>query len=308
MTRDTFQLSSARFRVGLGVVAIGFALGYARGASACASCGCGDPTLTSLGAEKPFRNRLRLSLDGRYRTDKIGQFGVDQIALNEWRLDGQVAWAPHERLFLVGTVPLLARTVSYVNGGEIKTTGIGDIELRAKAFVFQDRVMFPQHLLAVHAGIKIPTAPMQHGPDGSKLPIEVQPGTGSWDPLVGVSYAFFTRPWSFYTSASAAVPLRGTDEFRASRSLRLAASVQRQFIPQLALRLGADVRIDGKSYEDGAPERDSGGAIAFASPELLISPITDLIFVLSVRVPVVQALNGYHREGPILGFAIAYDL
>jgi hypothetical protein len=36
--------------------------------------------------------------------------------------------------------------------------------------------------------------------------------------------------------------------------------------------------------------------------------MTDLLVVLSLRVPAVQALAGHHREGPIVGVALAYDL
>ncbi len=261
-----------------------------------------------MGTEKPFRNRVRASVDARYRTDKIGEPGVDQIKLAETRLDGQLAWAPHERVFVLGSLPFLRRSVGYVNGAETDTFALGDVELRAKAFIFADRTFAPRHLYALHAGLKIPTAPRQRGDDGRFLPIEVQPGTGSWDPMFGMSYAFFARPWSFYASAQGSVPARGTAEFRASPSVRTATSVQRQFAPQIAARLGVDTRLDARSYEGGRPERDSSGFIAFLSPELLLSPTTDLLFVLSVRVPVVQALAGFHSEGPVFGIGVAYDL
>lgn len=277
-------------------------------AAACATCGCGDPTLTAMGAEKPFRNRLRASLDARYRSDAIGQPRVDQIQLREGRFDGQVAWAPLDRLFLLGTAPLLERRIRYVNGGETTTTALGDIELRAKAFVFVDRPAFARHLFAVTAGLKMPTAPRQRrDTDGAFLPMEAQPGTGSWDPLLGMSYAYFPRPFSFYASVQGSAPLRSKSEFRASASLRTTTTLQYQVRPWLAPRLGVDTRLDARSYEDGLPERDSGGFIGFVSPELLVSPATDVVVVLSARIPVVQALAGYHDEGPVFGAAIAYD-
>lgn len=277
-------------------------------AVACATCGCGDPTLTAMGAEKPFQNRLRASLDARYRSDDIGQPKVDQIQLREGRFDGQIAWAPSERLFLLGTAPLLQRSVRYVNGGETGTTALGDIELRAKAFVFVDRSFSARHLFAVTAGLKMPTAPRQRNEaDGTFLPIEAQPGTGSWDPLLGMSYAYFPRPFSFYASVQGSAPLRSTREFRASPSVRTTTTLQYQALPWLAPRLGVDTRLDARSYEDGLPERDSSGFVAFLSPELLLSPTVDLVVVLSARVPILQALAGYHEEGPVFGAAVAYD-
>ncbi len=284
-----------------------FLMSRARDALACATCGCGDPTLTAMGTEKPFENRLRASLDVRHRTDHIGEKGVDRIDLAETRLDGQLAWAPTGDLFFLATVPVLHRTVDYVSGATSRTVGLGDIELRAKGFVFADRPYAPRHLFAVLAGLKLPTAPPERADDGSELPIEVQPGTRSWDPMLGVSYAFFPRPWSFYASAQGSTPVRGTASFRASPSLRMTASVQRQLVPELALRLGVDARLDGRAYEDRRPERDSSGFIAFASSEILFGPMTDVLFVLSAKVPVAQALAGFHREGPIFGAGVAYD-
>ncbi|AKU95470.1 hypothetical protein AKJ09_02134 [Labilithrix luteola] len=295
-------------RAALLVVGLAAALTHSARVDACATCGCGDPTLTAMGAEKPFRDRLRVSLDARHRTDDIGEPGVDEIRLRETRLDAQLAWAPSDRLFLMGTFPALHRTIRYVNEGETRTTAMGDVELRAKAFVATDRDFAPRHLYAITAGLKIPTAPRQRSEtDGTYLPIEAQPGTGSWDPLLGMSYAFFARPWSFYASVQGSMPLRGTSEFRASPSLRTTTSAQYQLSSALALRLGVDTRLDARSYEDGRPERDSSGFIGFVSPEVIVSPLMDLLVVVSVRLPVVQALAGYHHEGAVLGLGFAYD-
>lgn len=281
---------------------------WAPSARACATCGCGDPTLTAMGTEKPYRDRLRLSLDARHRSDDIGEPDVDQIRLRETRFDGQIAWAPSDRLFVMATVPVLQRSIRYVNDGKTDTTAMGDIELRAKAFVFTDRAFAPRHLFAVLGGLKMPTAPRQRSEvDGSYLPIEAQPGTGSWDPLLGMSYAFFARPWSFYASVQGSSPLRGRQVFRASASVRTTTTVQYQISPEFAVRAGLDTRTDGHSYEDGLPERDSSGFVAFASPEIVVSPMTDLLVVLSVRMPVVSALAGYHHEGPVIGAGLAYD-
>lgn len=294
--------------VALGALAVLAILTATHSARACASCGCGDPTLTAMGTEKPYRNRLRASIDARYRTDAIGRPAVDQIALSEARLDAQVAWAPHERFFVLGTLPLVQRRIRYVNDAVTEMLAVGDMELRAKAFVFVDTAFAPRHLFAVTGGLKLPTAPRQRSAlDGTLLPTEAQPGTGAWEPILGMSYAFFARPWSFYTSAHGTVPLRGTSEFRSAPSVRTTAAIQYQALSWLAPRLGIDTRLDARAYEAGAPERDSSGLIGFISPELLVSPLTDLVVVFTLRMPVVQALAGYHHEGPVAGAAVAYD-
>ncbi len=296
-------------RATAGAAALGAlgALASAGDAYACATCGCGDPTLTALGVEKPYQNRVRASIEGRYRTDRIGAPNVDEINLHEQRIDVQGAWAPHERVFLLLTVPIMRREVSYVNLARKLTLGLGDVELRAKVFLYQDTSEMPRHLISAIGGVKFPTAPLQRDDTGKLLPIELQPGTGSVDPILGLSYAYFPRPWSAYASVQAFFPTKGTEGFRASAALRSTVAVQYQVTTWFAPRLAIDTRLDGKALEDGASSRDSSGFIGFLSPEVLVSPMTDLMLYASVRIPILQALNGYHREGAIYTVGAAVD-
>ncbi len=246
-------------------LALLFAAWPARFAAACASCALGDPTLTAMGTEQPYVNRLRASLELRHRVDEIGEGGAG-LRLTEQRLDSQLAWAPHPRVFLLGTFPLLRREVSYADVLHRRTWGPGDIELRAKVFVYRDREFALRHLVAALVGVKLPTAALEKSPAGQTLPIEVQPGTGSVDPIIGASYGFFSMPWSVYASTQAVVSTTGTNGFRASRSLRSTVALQRQLGTLTALRLAADTRLDGKERERDAESPDSGGFIAFAAP------------------------------------------
>ncbi len=273
---------------------------------ACATCSTGDPTLTAMGAEQPFQNRMRVSMELRQRVDTIGQ-GTGELRLSEQRLDLQMAWAPHERLFLMATVPTLHREVEYAGAFKRKSWGIGDVELRAKAFIYRDKAFAPRHLVGALAGVKLPTAPLERNSAGDLLPIEVQSGTGSVDPMLGLSYGFFAFPWSTYASAQVVIPTKGTNGFRASRSLLTTVALQRHLGEQVAVRLAADTRLDGKSIENDAEAGDSGGFIAFASPELLYSPVTDFTISVYARISVLNRLEGRHVEPYVVGGAVAYD-
>ncbi len=274
-------------------------------ANACAVCGCGDPTLTALGVEKPYRNRVRLSLEFRHRTDAIGAPLVNQVRLFESRADVQVAWAPHERLFLLLTVPLLYRKTEAVNLAEDSTFGFGDLELRAKFFAFEDRAR--RHLLSFIAGVKMPTAPGIVDDRGQLLRNELQAGSGSVDPLFGIGYAYMPRPFSFYASLTGSLTTDGRSNARGSRSLRATTTLQRQWTPMVATRIGIDARVDTVAVEGGRVEPDSGGFIAFFSPEFLLSPSEDWLVWLSARIPTVNALTGFHHEGPVVSIGFARD-
>lgn len=276
-------------------------------AQACSTCGCGDPTLTSMGAEKPYAGRLRAAIGAQYRSDTVGQERVDQLRLHELRTDAFLAWAPSSRLFLQLMLPVVHRDIRTVSESRLRSTGLGDAELRIKPFVFQDREFSPRHLVAMTFGAKLPTGPRQRDAQGDLLPPEVQAGTGSVDPILGASYAAFLRPFSFYASAQFSMPAVARAELRASPSLRTTTAVQWQFIPVLAARLGIDTRTDAAAFEHGEASRDSGGFIAFASAEALISPTPDWLLAAALRVPTVNALAGFHHEGPMLGLTVARD-
>jgi hypothetical protein len=276
-------------------------------ARACASCACGDPTLTSLGTEKPARNRLRASLEARHRVDLIGVPGVDELRLAEQRLDGQLAWAPHERVFLMAALPVLRRDLTYDDGFHRQTWGVGDLELSAKLFLFQDRAFSPRHLVAVMAGAKLPTAPVDRRLNGQALPPELQAGTGSFDAMVGASYAHFAFPWSAYASAQLLLPGAGPEGTRADRSLRGTLAAQRHLGEILAVRLALDLRFDGRGVESGVADPNSGGLIAFAAPEVLVSPVTDLALSVWIKLSMLNRLDGRHEEPFVAGVSAAYD-
>ena len=276
-------------------------------AHACAACECGDPTLTTMGSEKPFSGRLRLSLDMRYRTDHVGRPAIDELDIHEERADLAVSWAPREWLLLAADLPLVDRQVSYVNLARQNLAGPGDLELRAKAFVYRDRHFAPRHLVAVQLGASLPTAPLLRDGRGMALPSEAQLGTGGVSPLAGLSYGFFADPWSIYASAIGYLPTGSRAGLEPGASLRSTVAAQFQVRTWLAARLGVDTRLDQRSVEQGQDDPDSGGFIGYLSPQVILSPAMDVVVSAAVRVPVENALHGAHREGLIAQLAVTRD-
>ena len=278
-----------------------------RPAPACAACGCGDPTLTAVGVEQPFAGRLRSSLELRYRTDSIGEPDVDETDVVELRADLSTAWSPREDLTLVVTLPLVYRDVTDVSLAVDRSWGPGDLELRSKFFVYRDRPLAPRHLFAVTLGFKAPTAPFRRDSQGELLPLEAQAGTGSWDLLVGPSYALFEGTFSLYASVQADLPLVTSDELSPGASLRATRAPQLQLAERFAIRGALEGRADRVSEEEGEVDPNSGGVVVLAGGDVLVSPLLDLTLAAGARLPVVQALRGFHREGPVLNLALNYD-
>jgi hypothetical protein len=275
---------------------------------ACATCGSGDPTLTSMGTEQPFAGRLRLATSLRAWGLSEGDAGLDQVDTREVRMDLSASYAPSRWLFLSATLPLQARRVRDVSLAHESAGGPGDLEVSLKAFVYRDRDFAPDHLVSVLAGAKLPTAPWQRDAQGRALSLDAQLGSGSVDPLLGVGYATFQGDWSLFGSAIGYLPTRGHEGFRAGASLRTTLAAQYQPGTRLALQLAADTRLETVADTHGEPEPQGGGFIGFLSPDVLFSPTQDLVVQFGVRVPVLNLLRGRVKQTPILQASLAYDL
>lgn len=275
---------------------------------ACVTCACGDPTLTTMGAEQPFEGRLRLASSLRAWELTVGDKALNAITVRELRMDLSAAYAPLPWLFLSATLPLQARTVQDVSLARETGWGLGDVELSAKAFVFRDRTFSPDNLVSVLVGVKLPTSPTQRDAEGLPLSLDAQLGSGSVDPLLGIAYSAFRSKWSYFASATGYLPTRGREDFRAGASLRATVAAQYQPSTRWAVRLAADTRWEAEGDTAGHPDPDGSGFIGFLSPDVLFTPSTDMVVQLGVRVPVLNLLTGPVRQLPIVQAAVAYDL
>ncbi len=283
---------------------------------ACATCACGDPTLMSMGTEQPFEGRLRFSSTLRGWGQTVGTDGVDALRLREARMDLAVAYAPLPWLFLSATLPLQAREVRHVSLSRDRGWGVGDVEVAAKVFLFQDRAFSAKHLFSVLGGVKLPTAPVLRDQNGAQLTLDSQLGSGSVDPLAGLAYQHFRGSWSFLASATGFLPTRGIQGFRAGPSLRTTLAAQYQPSPRWALRMGFDGRLEGAADSSGEQHvhtssdrhEHTGGFVGYASPDVIFAPGMDVVVAAGVRVPFINQLRGRVSPTPIAMLSVAYDL
>ncbi len=274
-------------------------------AEACASCACGDPTLTQIGMEQAFAGRLRLSFQGQGRVDAFGRGDAHQ-RLQALRLLVSGSWSPSRFSTLYVSVPLVARRLRSANLSEERALGLGDVELRVRGTFWRDRAFRPGHLIGGWGGLRLPTAPRMRI-EGVPLSENAQPGTGSWVPLAGVWYAHFAYPWLAYGSVAVEVPLGGWSRTDNVPQLLVTLTAQRHLGIDLAVRLAGEWRWTGRERLDGELDRDSGGWVLFATPALLWSFAQDGSAQCSVRWPVVNALRGGHREGPTVMLGVSFD-
>ncbi|MGF1468841.1 MAG: transporter [Sandaracinaceae bacterium] len=275
-------------------------------AEACATCGCGDPTLTVMGNGTPFEGRLRVSLQAQARADRFGQSGVDRTTIRELQLSLAAAYAPSDRLVLSAQLPLVLRSVGWANGARATTLGPGDLELTGRVTVWQDRSFAPSFLVGGTLGVKLPTS-LDHGGPTGRIPVDAQSGTGTIDPLAGLFLTYLADPWALFTSGVVRVPLAGRYEEEPGTSVRTTTAVQYRVDTHVTLRGAVDTRYDAPALVLGRRDPSTEHFALFLSPEVLWSPVTDLILSLAVRVPVLQVSGQTRRESPYLQLSAVLD-
>jgi len=283
---------------------------------ACAVCATSDPTLTVSGEEQPYRGRLRLDLDARE-----GRVTAGDVALDDRRAEIAVLWAPIRELALAFAAPYLFRHVDgSAAGGTSQTPSIesgaaaidhatmGDVELRAQYLAYEARGSFGRRRFGLLGALKLPTAPLGYDASGTLLASTLQPGCGSIAPTLGAYFAASRGLWAMYASGALFLPFSVRDGPHSSDSARLAAHVQFQPDTHFATRLGVFARIDASGQlAQGVDDPNSGGFIAYATGEIVVSPISDLVVSAGVFLPVIEAFRGVHRESAIVALTLAHD-
>jgi hypothetical protein len=259
----------------------------------------GDPTLRDAGHETAFAARFRPFVDARVARVRAGDFELD-----DRRLELGATWAPSDTLSLTLAVPGLDRSVRSARGRAHRDS-VGDVEARANVTA----ATWDRGRLTLLLGAKAPTAPVQSDAGARTLPSALQPGCSSVVPMAGVAYARTDGWWSYDASATLVMPFAVRDAPHAGDSLRVSAGAQLQPVGAIATRLGVAARVDGGG--ERAPDvrdPDSGGAVAYLTPAIVLSPVSDLVLSATAYVPALQAFAGAHHESTIFALSAAYDL
>jgi hypothetical protein len=277
-------------------------------ASACGTCSVGDPTLTVVGFEQPKANRVRTSAALRHRSDSIGETEVDQLTLSEQRMELAGAYSPTDRFSLSLMMPLVHRLITEANLAEASIWAPGDLDFRMRGVIWRDRKFAPRHLVSLIGGLEFPTSSIEYDKNGVPLPLEFQAGTGSWDPIVGASYTMFSDPWSVYVSSIAIFPTKGIADTQASKSFRQTVLGQFQPWKFLAFQLGVEFRIDGPGYIAGVRDPNTGGHITYGTLGIVGLPHEKIMVHATAALPMVQRLDGTHREGFAFTAGLVYEI
>jgi len=275
-------------------------------AMACSTCMVGDPTQSLMGAEKPFEDRLRLSVNYLSRSEELGREGFNKKVIDENRVSLSLAYAPSTRFMLGVDIPYVNRQLESFNLADQEVTTLGDVTITVKNFL-QEKDFLQKHMYGLLGGLKLPTASEQDDSDGIPLDFDVQAGQGATVLNAGAWYANYNYPYLFYTSASYHVATEGYQDFQAGDALVFNATAQYSTKHSLSYYLGLEGRSSQKDTFSDIDDEDSGGTIVFLAPGLIYNITADLLLNAAVKFSAIDDLNGDHDEGTIVTFGVTYD-
>jgi len=294
-------------RIVLALVALvaGLAIGgSASRARACASCGAGDPTLQIAGTEQPFAGRARLA-----GVLQHSSYADAEATVLEQRLLLGASLALADVAMLTLALPVVWRETSYPTLAHDTTVGLGDADVRLRATLFRDRAFAPAHRLALEIGARLPTGPALER-QGALVPLPAQLGTGAFEPLLGASWISILDDTTLWLSAQGAFPMTGFAGWRNGVALRSSLAVQWQPLREIAVRAALDSRLEGWSGRASEVAGDPS-FLLFAGGGFLVSPSSDMVIHLLVRVPCVQLSDGAHAsrtDGVSVETGVALDV
>jgi len=181
-----------------------------------------------------------------------------------------------------------------------QTQGIADAVLFARQTVYQRDRPGDTLRIAPFAGLKLPTG-SYHQRDGfGLLPRMLQPGSGSWDPLLGLTLTRQTLAWEFDLAAKYQLNTRASG-FSFGDEAQLDASFQYRLFPRSLENTGvpafvyavleSNVIWNGQNKAGVVSDANSGGLTWNLAPGLQY--VTDrFVLEAAIQIPVLQNLNG----------------
>jgi hypothetical protein len=267
---------------------------------ACAVCGASERALPANGSEVAFEGRKRATIDVRAAGFETTT-GPD-VHVAEIRAEAGAAIAVSDRLLVGAEIPVLRRTITTDvlllagRSPRVDETILGDVEARATYSAYRT---IGRHL-TLDAGLKAPTAPVDHDSAGRVVTPDLQPGCSSIVPFAGATYLVSGALASTWVSASLLMPVSIRDAPHPGDSLRASWTLQLQPAPAFATRLGVFGRYDSTAEVDGAALPRSGGAAVHVAPEIVLSPVPDLVFTVGAAFPLIQEMRAYRSTSPVL--------
>jgi hypothetical protein len=151
--------------------------------------------------------------------------------------------------------------------------------------------------VALLVGAELPTGADRERDNGTLVPADMQPGTGSWDPLLGIAATYEPRRWRFnaaalYKHAGEAHDYRAGDEWLVELAAGHRFWLEPYPGPFMRFDLILRYRNEDRAHQSGMIVHDSGGELTTLGANLAFRPRPALDFQLAVETPISEQVDG----------------
>ncbi|MEW6195588.1 MAG: hypothetical protein AB1521_10580 [Bacteroidota bacterium] len=232
----------------------------------------------------------------------------------------QLQYGITERAGLNIELPFISREHGHINLEENKWqswnfNGLGDLILSGQYALTLPSSVFEPYL-SVLLGVKLPTGVTNiKNAEGEEAEVTIQPGTGSYDIIVGANYkqAVISVP-TISGSLYSELPLiigatyqangKGKDDWRFGNTLIVSVGTAYQFVQRASLLLQVNGKFQQKADVGNVnpadvPPGNTGGNWVFVSPGANIQ-VTDAISAYAyIQIPAYQKVNGIQQTARV---------
>jgi hypothetical protein len=306
------NFSTSAWRLALGT-ALAIA-GFARAASACSICRCGDPTFNALGKDVLSATGWRVALDWE-RFEKSQGSGDEFESAVERRYTAVVAYSVADRLSLVARLPYSERTLTAGGAGaaeETHSSGLADPEIYAQIRLWASPftgALGRRANISATLGLKTDWGVNDATRNGERLDEHAQPGTGSTDYFVGLSgYYLLDRESALFASMQQRVPGGNDFGYRYGRIVLANVAYERKLAKQVDSVLELNYRHADRDEIDatGALDGNTGGSVLYLTPRLLLEVGGGVVLRLAAQVPIAKNLYGEQTEKSVYNIGVTY--
>lgn len=181
--------------------------------------------------------------------------------------------------------------------------GIGDITVMGLYRLYTNAEIRPTDTLTLGLGIKTPTGSYtEKTKSGKFVHAHMQPGTGSWDPLISLIYAKMLNPILLQADATYQFTTRNDKGYKFGDSIAANLSGKYAVSPQFNVKAGLTyLHLNKSNDRDGNytnltslmdDPANTGGDSVWFSPGIEVLPLKNGIIDLKVQFPIWENVNG----------------
>ena len=185
-------------------------------------------------------------------------------------------------------------------------SGPGDVTVMGLYRLNADREFMPTQAVNLGIGVKTATgSSTERSASGRLVHAHMQPGTGSWDPLVSVMYTRIASPFLLQADATYQYTTKNRQAYELGDSLAINLSGKYDMVKQFNvtagltyLNVGRASDPDGSYYNPATNSSlmddpaNTGGKSLWLSPGIQVIPARNLLIDLKLQAPVWENVNG----------------